>query len=157
MTHLVAEMKIQIFNGKSSYLPYPELTTAFQAFDFTENSYIGEGKIKRHISGANKYAVVKIQMQKKPNTLEPNAFVWDVSEEKIPVEFLDVILSTIKNIAFNSVQEKNILMNSTFEYRIIGGAHHPVDSSALSFEIATFMAMANIMGFTHEKTNSYLK
>jgi hypothetical protein len=90
-----------IFVGKLEYLLYLELANTFADFEFTKNVYISEGKVKRQHSGINKFAIVKIKMQINTNTLMSNTFLWGVSEEEIPIEFLDCILKISKLVNKN--------------------------------------------------------
>jgi|GEM_PF-996667 len=140
-------MRLFIHNTKSEHLPYEEIREAFKAFFFTQNEYLGIGNcIKR---ASEKYAVVHIRMVKESGT-----FVWDVPENKIPIEYMDAILSTIKNI-MNIPRGMAPFSSYNFSYQVVDGSWHPTDSSAKTFEIATFMAMANIIGFEHEKIRVY--
>jgi hypothetical protein len=132
-------MEFILYNSQSGNLPYNELSEAFCSFEFVEESYCAEGKIKRHLSGVNKYAEIKIIIEKKNNIWSNSELSWEVSNDEIPIEYLDVVTTTIKNICKKST-------NSS-KFRIIGGSFHLVDSSSVSFEIATFMAISNAIGF----------
>ncbi len=140
-------MRLFIHNTKSEHLPYDEIREAFKAFLFTQNEYLGIGNCIKLT--AEKYAVVHIRMVKESGT-----FVWDVPENKIPIEYTDVILSTIKNI-INIPMGMAPFSSYGFSYQIVDGSWHPSDSSAKTFEVATFMAIANIIGFEHEKIRVY--
>jgi len=140
-------MKIGIYNQKSEYLPYDEIRQAFEAFLFTQDEYVGIGNCNRRT--VEKYAVVHIRMLKESGT-----FVWDVPESKIPIEFMDAILSTIKNI-INIPKGLAPFSSFNFSYQIIDGSWSPTDSSTKTFEIATFMAIADIIGFDHEMIQVY--
>ncbi|MEO4006527.1 hypothetical protein [Flavobacterium sp. CAU 1735] len=140
-------MKLYIHNKKSEHLPYEEIREAFKAFLFTQDEYIGIGNCLRQT--VEKYAVVHIRMLKESGT-----FVWDVPESKIPIEYMDAILSTIKNI-INIPMGMAPFSSYNFSYQIIDGSWSPTDSSTKTFEIATFMAIADIIGFDHEKIQVY--
>jgi hypothetical protein len=136
-------MEFILYHSQSANLPYNELEEAFSKFDFVKESYYAEGKIKRQLSGVHKYAEIKIIVEKKNTMWRDSVLSWELTENEIPVEYLDSILTTIKNICKNS---KNSL-----KFRIVGGSFHLVDSSLLSFEIATFIAVSNVIGFDNSK------
>lgn len=109
----------------------------FKNFHFTKSEYIGCGEIKKQSSGACKFAKIKIRIEKS-NNFSSSKFYWRVTNEQIPIEYLDVILSTIK-IFFNT--EDNFIDYKNLNFHIIGGEFHNVDSNNLSFEIATVKAL----------------
>lgn len=122
---------------------YEELIRAFADFEFSEESYYCEGKIKQQSSGYCKYGEVKIIVENKRNWNGGKMFSWEVADDEIPVEYLDVIVTTIKTIVYDS--------KKSFKFRIVGGSHHVVDSHRRSFEMATFKAISNLVGFDKTK------
>lgn len=140
-------MKFPLYTSNSFTLPYDELIESFSKFEFVNESYYSEGKIKKQSSGANKYAVVKIIIEKNNNGWSPIELSWETPENEIPILCIDSITTTIKRICKNN---KNRLT-----FRIVGGSFHPVDSSLSSFEIATFMAISNLIEFNNPKINSF--
>ncbi|TDX13968.1 hypothetical protein [Flavobacterium sp. S87F.05.LMB.W.Kidney.N] len=122
---------------------YKELIQAFADFEFSEESYYCEGKIKQQSSGYCKYGEVKIIVENKRDWGGAKKISWEVSDEEIPIEYLDVIATTIKAIVSDS--------KNSFKFRIVGGSYHVVDSHKLSFEMATFRAISNLVGLDTTK------
>lgn len=139
-------MEVYIHNSTMHSLPYEELKAAFNGFAFTEKETIGSGQVKKHLLGVNKYGTVVLNIQKQKRELS-NTFRWEVSEKQIPILYFDAILSTLKDIM---IDKKDFL-----DITITDGSSHDVDSSKISFEIATFMAVANMIGFEHDSLMSY--
>jgi hypothetical protein len=136
-------MDILLYNLHEShfqYHPYDELAKAFANFKFSNESYSTEGIIKKQTSGSCKYAEVKIIIENKNPDSGEQIFSWEVSNDKIPIEFMDVIMTTIKGIIKD--------YKKSLKFRIVGGSFHPVDSSAWSYEIATFRAIENLVNFS---------
>ena len=133
-------MQTTIKYARSSYLPYGGLIEAFKNFGFSKPEYSATGKIKKQTSGACKYAEVTLLMEihKMQST-----FSWEVPEEVIPSAYLDAVLTTIKALGYHS-------SGLGINFRIINGSYHEVDSSAFSFEIATFRALSQILEFQTE-------
>ncbi|UUC47296.1 hypothetical protein [Flavobacterium cerinum] len=144
-------MELYIHTTKSQHLPYEEIREAFAKFQFTEDLYEGKGSCIRQHTGRSRYGVIHIVMQR-----DFGRFIWDVSEEKIPSVYIDAVLSTIKNI-INIPKGLSPFSSFSFNYKVIDGAYHPVDSDNVSYEIATFLAIAAIIGFDHETLNIYRK
>jgi len=109
----------------------------FNNFHFTKSEYIGWGEIKKQSSGACKFAKIKIKIKKTDNR-SISKFYWRASKEQIPLEYFDVILSTIKSF-FKS--EDSFTDYKGLNFYILDGEFHNVDSSNLSFEIATVKAL----------------
>ncbi len=117
---------------------YEELTKAFNNFEFSDKSYYCEGKIKKQTSGSCKYGEVKIIIEVNKDSYDLKTFSWEVSDDEIPIEYLDVIVTTLKTISKDQ--------DHSLKFRIVGGSYHVVDSSYFSFEIATFRAISNLVG-----------
>jgi len=109
----------------------------FNNFHFNKSEYIGWGEIKKQSSGACKFAKIKIKIKKTDNR-SISKFYWRASEEQIPLEYFDVVLSTIKSF-FKS--EDSFTDYKGLNFYILDGEFHNVDSSNLSFEIATVKAL----------------
>lgn len=144
-------MELYIYKNKSEYLPYEEIRQAFEKFSFTETTYEGKGACIKQHSGRSRYGVVHIVMQK-----DAGKFIWNVPEEKIPVVYMDAVLATIKNI-MNTPKGLNPFSSYNFNYTIVDGSFHPVDSDIRSYEIATFLAISDIIGFDHVSLKPYRK
>jgi elongation factor G len=131
-------MNIYIKNSPCSFISYDKIQEAFANFQFERNSYTGEGLVKKQTSGRCLYGGVKIIIEENKN--ENVSFQWLVTEDQIPILYLDAILSTIKFIISKSA------VRSSLNIRIVDGKYHPVDSCEMSFEIATFRAIADLIG-----------
>lgn len=142
-------MELYIHTTKSEHLPYEEIREAFEKFRFTEPIYEGKGSCIRQHTGRSRFGVIHIIMQK-----DAGKFIWDVPEEKIPSVHIDVVLSTIKNI-IDIPKGLSPFSSYSFNYKVIDGAYHPVDSDNTSYEIATFLAIAAIIGFDHKTLHYY--
>ena len=109
----------------------------FYNFHFIESEYIGWGEIKKQSSGACKFARIKIKIKKSDN-YSVSKFYWRVREQQIPLEYFDVVLSTIKSF-FRT--EDSFTDYRGLNFYILDGEFHNVDSSNSSFEIATVKAL----------------
>lgn len=121
---------------------YEELSKAFNEFEFSDKSYYCEGKIKKQTGGSCKYGEVKIIVETNGDSYS-KMLSWEVSNDEIPIEYLDVIATTLKAISKDD--------NRSLKFRIVGGSHHVVDSTYFSFEIATFSAISNLVGLDKTK------
>lgn len=122
---------------------YEELAKAFNDFEFSDKSYYCEGKIKKQTGGSCKYGEVKIIIETNSDSHASKMFSWEVSNVEIPIEYLDVIVTTLKAISKDDHRQ--------LKFRIVGGSHHVVDSTYFSFEIATFTAISNLIGLDKAK------
>jgi len=122
---------------------YEELAKAFNDFEFSDKSYYCEGKIKKQTGGSCKYGEIKIIIETNSDSHASKMFSWEVSNVEIPIEYLDVIVTTLKAISKDDHRQ--------LKFRIVGGSHHVVDSTYFSFEIATFTAISNLIGLDKAK------
>ena len=105
---------------------------------------VGEGFIKKQTSGRCKFGRVKLIISEEVETLEYNSYVkstisFEVDENKIPKEFWSSIDIAISN--FSLIY--NLHYDKFFNFKIIDGDWHPVDSDGISFEIATYLALVD--------------
>jgi len=128
-------MKFHIHRMASESLRH--LIDAYNEFNFVNGSYTGHGKIIRQSSGACKYAQISICIEVAPQCV--GIFEWKVTDNQIPIYFLDDILTPIKTIC----SERSM---SDLKVSIVDGANHVVDSNSVSFQIATVRAMADLIG-----------
>ncbi|RQO73756.1 hypothetical protein DBR40_13175 [Pedobacter sp. KBW01] len=126
------------YHPPSTLLPYKQIREAYSRYEFNEDLHEGEGKTERRFSNT-RYAEVKIVIERVQNCYL--TFGWDVNEKQIPSEYFDMVFSTVKAICSDHPEKDNL------KIKVVHGAYHEVDSSLFSFEIATFKAIADLVGY----------
>ncbi|OOV25064.1 hypothetical protein BXU11_16060 [Flavobacterium sp. LM5] len=131
------EITLHKLSVDTDSLPYDELIKAFTNFEFTNESYYTEEKIKG--GGGYNCVEIKIIVENKNPNYGALRLIWEVSDKEISMEFFDAIVSTIKNISKDC--------NNSLVFRIVGGSYDIVDGSRRKFEYATFNAIAKLIDF----------
>lgn len=126
------------YRQPSKLLPYKELREAYNKYEFNGDSHKGEGKTERRFTNT-RYAEVNIVIERVQNCYL--TFGWDVNEKQIPSDYFDMVFSTVKAICSDHPEKDNL------KIKIVYGAYHEVDSSLFSFEVATFKAIADLVGY----------
>ena len=113
-------------------------------FENTENSH---PEIPRAVTVQGQYVLqntsldrfAKITLLVEPQYRHPGCdFSWEVDEDTIPFEYFDSVLSAVKS-AIREWSKGDSLRLAAI--RVVGGAHHKLDSCPMTFRFATEQAM----------------
>ena len=90
-------------------------------------------------SNINRFAFVELKFSVNNSKYSNSNLLWN--EELIPLKFSETVISTL-NFFISLVR---VLKNEdvSFNIELIDGGYHPIDSSNLSYEIATIRAILN--------------
>ncbi|MDQ1923330.1 hypothetical protein [Massilia pseudoviolaceinigra] len=101
----------------------------------------GTGRFVRQMGPPGRFGVIDLVLEPVPEygcTLS-----WEVSEEQIPVLFLDAVISSIKHVLAEDAFDGDYL--SGCRIRVVDGAYNSTDSNISCYQMATVMAMRDAL------------
>lgn len=99
----------------------------------------GVGRLVHQTSCPSKYAHVVLDVEPAPDQLDYSLYSWEVDDDTIPFDYFDAVLMGIKD-CFEKEQFSGSHLAGAI-IRVRDGTFHPIDSSELSFRIASCMAL----------------
>ncbi len=101
------------------------------------NAGEAEGKFDRQVGGRGQFAVANIRVEF-AHDVEGVQFINSCPEDEIPKEFVPSVEEGIRDAAYNGPLAGYPLSN--LKVTLLGGKHHPVDSSDMAFHQAGVIA-----------------
>ncbi|MFB9240213.1 hypothetical protein IV454_23070 [Massilia antarctica] len=97
----------------------------------------GAGRFVRQMGPPGRFGVIDLVLE--PEPIYGCTLSWEVSEEQIPLLFLDAVISSIKHVLSEDAFDGDYL--SGCRIRIVDGAYNSTDSKISCYQMATVMAM----------------
>jgi len=104
----------------------------------------GSGRLVRQAGSRGRFGIVDLIVEPNPGDPFGCMLSWEVSEEQIPIIFLDGIISGVKEVMTEPGFAGDHL--SETRIRVVGGAYHSTDSKTSCYFTATTIALRQALG-----------
>lgn len=98
----------------------------------------GQGRFVRQMGPPGRFGVIDLILEPTADIYSACVLSWEVSEEQIPLTYLDAVISGVKHVLMEDYCSVDYLHGTTI--RVVFGAYNAIDSKISCYLMATVIA-----------------